>query len=100
MELIVSCGGFKGPTQHESISCFLLEAVLCPLQRVRNGKASGGSRKVKVVGPSVNNNVFAKDLRFSVGSCFFVSNGSQLSANIDLSTLGYKILLSALCYFS
>lgn len=48
----------------------------------------------------MNSNVFAKDLRFSVGNCFFVSNGSQLSANIDLSTLGYKILLSALCYFS
>lgn len=48
----------------------------------------------------MNSNVFVNSLRFSVGSCFFVSNGSQLSANIDLSTLGYKILLSALCYFS
>lgn len=47
----------------------------------------------------MNNNVFAKDFGFSVGSCFFVSNGSWLSVNIDLSTLGYKILLSALCYF-
>lgn len=49
----------------------------------------------------MNSNVFAKDLRFSVGNWFFfVLSGSQLSANIDLSTLGYKILLSALCYFS
>lgn len=47
----------------------------------------------------MNNNVFTKDSGFSVRRCFFVSNGSWLSVNIDLSTLGYKILLSALCYF-